>query len=319
MYNLAALYINQHRYDEAEPVCVEMLEIQCRVLSEEHPDTLNSMDVLSHMLKKRGKRSEAKKLSNRRKKILRELKQRKKTQKSNDQAGISTNGKPVGWWKCDEGSGSTATNSGSFGSRYDGSLMPTFTNCPVWTKDAYDDNALEFDGVDDYISIPALNLNSNTVTISAWIKRNGEQAETHTGIVFSGDGSTTAGLSFGHGEGWIINHELAYEWNGGQATWGWHSGLFIPDNQWVFVALVVKPTQANLYLGEKGTLSSATNEINHGIEEFDGVTRIGHDRQSQQRHFKGTIDDVRIYNYALNKDEIAAIYAGRELGPVDKR
>jgi len=31
-------------------------------------------------------------------------------------------------------------------------------------------------------------------------------------------------------------------------------------------------------------------------------------------HFGGTIDDVRIYNYALSEANIAKIYAGKELG-----
>jgi hypothetical protein len=31
-------------------------------------------------------------------------------------------------------------------------------------------------------------------------------------------------------------------------------------------------------------------------------------------HFAGTIDDVRIYNYALSQAEIAKIYVGKELG-----
>jgi len=31
-------------------------------------------------------------------------------------------------------------------------------------------------------------------------------------------------------------------------------------------------------------------------------------------YFAGTIDDVRIYNYALSEADIAAIYAGKELG-----
>jgi len=36
-------------------------------------------------------------------------------------------------------------------------------------------SAVSLDGIDDYISVPALHLNSNTVTLSAWIKRDGAQ------------------------------------------------------------------------------------------------------------------------------------------------
>ena len=217
-----------------------------------------------------------------------------------------TTGKPIGWWAWwtfDETSGSTAGDSS--GNGYDATLNNM-------DDDDWVDGALEFDGVDDYMSIPALNLSSNTVTISAWIRRDGKQAESDTGIVFSRDGSTTAGLCLGHGEGWTVNHHLAYNWNDEQAAWSWDSKLFVPDNEWVFVALVVEPTKATLYLSQDGTLSSATNTIKHDIEEFDGVTRIAHDYQpaspQEPRHWKGLIDEVRIYNSALSQAEVEALY-----------
>ena len=40
MNNMASLYMDQGRYDEAEPLHVEALELRRRVLGEEHPDTL---------------------------------------------------------------------------------------------------------------------------------------------------------------------------------------------------------------------------------------------------------------------------------------
>jgi hypothetical protein len=113
----------------------------------------------------------------------------------------------------------------------------------------------------------------------------------------------------GHGEGWTVNHHLGYNWNNDGKAWDWDSGFFVPVNEWVFVALVVEPAKATLYLSD-GTLSSAINEIDHRIEEFDGVTRIGHDVHTEGRYFKGTIDDVRIYNYALSQAEVEALYEG---------
>jgi hypothetical protein len=206
----------------------------------------------------------------------------------------------VAWWKLDDGSGDIAVDSS--GNGYNGTLNNMDDS--DWV-----DGALEFDGNDSFVSIPPLNLNSNTVTITAWIKRDGEQAESDTGIVFSRNGNTTAGLCLGHGEGWTVNHHLGYNWNNDGKAWDWDSGFFVPVNEWVFVALVVEPAKATLYLSD-GTLSSAINEIDHRIEEFDGVTRIGHDVHTEGRYFKGTIDDVRIYNYALSQAEVEALYEG---------
>ena len=38
-----------------------------------------------------------------------------------------------------------------------------------------------------------------------------------------------------------------------------------------FVALIVEPTKAVIYVYDGKKINSATNEINHNIEEFDGV------------------------------------------------
>lgn len=217
-------------------------------------------------------------------------------------------GSPVGWWKFEDGSGTTAENSGTFGNSHDGTL--TNMDDSDWVRGVIG-KSLEFDGSDDYVSIPALNLDSNTVTISAWIKRNGTQAESYTGIVVCRDANSIAGLSFGSAPDWSVNHELAYNWNDDQAAWAFRSGLIVPDNEWVFVAVVVEPTKATLYLAEPNDappygyyLRSATNTLVHDIEEFDGITRIGHDVTGATRHFKGRTDEVRIYNYALSPAEI---------------
>lgn len=161
----------------------------------------------------------------------------------------------------------------------------------------------EFDGLDDRVSLPALGLDAQRVTLSCWLKRNGLQND-WAGIVFSRAGSTVAGLHFGTGQ------ELRYTWNDDGATWGWDSGLVVPDGQWVFAALVVEPSHATLYLGQGGVLSQATNAVNHASEAFDGTLWLGRDPHSSPRHYRGGLDDVRVYDHALAPAEIQALYLG---------
>jgi len=245
------------------------------------------------------------------------------------------------WYRLDDGPGSTlVTNSGSYGGVYDIPISsPNGPNEPNWTTDAglvpdacEPNYAMVFDGVDDFLTIPPLYLHTNTMTITAWIKRNGEQAGGYTGIVFNRDGGDTAGLSFGSTGPPLFpnNNELAYNWNDDPNAWAFNSGLDIPDANWVFVAVAVEPTQATLYLAEANDsppydyyLRKATNTIFHGIEKFTGVTRIGSDELSDNRYFDGRIDDVRIYDYTLPEHEIAYLasvpeaYISLETWPTD--
>ncbi|MBI5476577.1 MAG: carboxypeptidase-like regulatory domain-containing protein [Ignavibacteriales bacterium] len=169
--------------------------------------------------------------------------------------------------------------------------------------------ALSLDGVDDYVSIPALNLNSNTVTMSAWIKRNGTQND-WAGILYSRAKRTAAGLHI------LSTGELRYNWNDQASTYEWSSGLIVPDNEWTFIALVVEPDKATIYMND----TLAENLVSHSIEEFDGYFEIGIDAASSSRYFNGLVDEICIWNTAKTAEQLAAnrnhIMRGNETGLV---
>ncbi|KAJ3295359.1 Kinesin light chain 3 [Borealophlyctis nickersoniae] len=57
--SLAGLFMDQGKYDEAEPLCVDSLEIFRRVLGKDHPDTLSSIDNLAGLYMDQGKYGKA--------------------------------------------------------------------------------------------------------------------------------------------------------------------------------------------------------------------------------------------------------------------
>jgi hypothetical protein len=155
---------------------------------------------------------------------------------------------------------------------------------------------------DSWATCPAFNLNTNTVTISAWVYAEGGQGGWR-GIVFSRGGNTTAGIHTGNG------NELRYTWNNADDTWGWDSGLQLPVGQWCFVALVIEPAQATIYLGTASGLTAATHTATHAIEEFNGNTLIGRDsNDATGRIWNGLIDEVIVCKRALSAAEISALY-----------
>ena len=151
--------------------------------------------------------------------------------------------------------------------------------------------ALQLDGNGDYASLPALDLNSNTVTISAWIKPMGLQND-WGGIVFSRSGNTTAGISI------KSDNEIRYHWN--NSGWSYSTGLYASDSTWTNVALVITPNSATVYVN--GIASTNSTSINP--EEFDGATNIGVDNNGGSRFFTGLIDEVCFYNRSLSQSEI---------------
>jgi photosystem II stability/assembly factor-like uncharacterized protein len=138
----------------------------------------------------------------------------------------------------------------------------------------------------------ALFLNSNTVTMSAWIKMNGPQAN-WAGVLFFRGGSSCSGINFRDNAG-----QIGYHWDGDK--WGWDGGPIVNENEWAHVALVVTPNSATIYLNGVGY----TNNDNHNVEAFDSPLTVGRDPYGSSRTFTGLVDEVCIYNRALSQNEI---------------
>jgi tetratricopeptide (TPR) repeat protein len=59
MHNLATLYNNRGLYEQAEPLLLETIEEHRRVLGDDHPNTLGSMNNLAFLFSVQGRYSEA--------------------------------------------------------------------------------------------------------------------------------------------------------------------------------------------------------------------------------------------------------------------
>ncbi len=138
----------------------------------------------------------------------------------------------------------------------------------------------------------ALNITTNTLTISAWIKPNGTQLNNAGIISSSSDGAT--------GINYYGNNKLGYTWKNTSGSYNFNSNLIIPENEWSHVALVVTPTNATLYLnGNPATITAA-----HATANLNAVFQFGIDRNNPARNFKGKMDEVLFYNRSMTTDEI---------------
>jgi glucuronoarabinoxylan endo-1,4-beta-xylanase len=196
-------------------------------------------------------------------------------------------------WNLEDGNGTVAADSV-------GTDNATLTGT-TWTTGEFGEGVAFAGTSSSYGSIPAMNLNSNTVTISGWINRNGTQ-NASSGIVFSRASSNVSGVNFG------AANELRYCWNGSGSTYNWNSGLVVPNGVWTFFALVVTPTNATMYMQPAGgTMQSATNAVANTASSFNNVTLLGGDSYATTRYFKGMMDDVRISNASLTATQVAML------------
>jgi len=176
-----------------------------------------------------------------------------------------------------------------------GSNNGTLTNGP--TYNSANGGSIIFDGADDFVQC----LGSITVTDATfvtWIRRNGNQG-TYDGILYS-RGTNTTGMSF------YSSNQLGYTWNDAGNTYGWSSGLTIPNLTWCMVAISVTSTAATAYLCESSGITSATNTVSHASSLLDDI-KIGID-EYENRCFTGNIATAMIYNRALSANEILQNY-----------
>jgi len=139
---------------------------------------------------------------------------------------------------------------------------------------------------------PGATLPTRNFTITAWIRRQGAQAD-FAGIVFTRSPGTATGLS--------ISSDDRLRYHAGDAGWWIVPQQQVPDTTWSHVALAVRNDTA--WLAVDGVAERFV--VRHPDAIADADIHIGRD-PTGSRTFRGAIDEVRIYSRALSIDEIRA-------------
>ncbi len=182
-----------------------------------------------------------------------------------------------------------------------------FTNDPAQWVAGRSNRGLQFDGVDDFVSVDNFTgvLGTGARTCAAWVKT------TSTGINLP----IIAWGPNNNGSKWIFLMTTA-----GQIRTEITSGIVvgtraINDGQWHHVACTFEndgtPNSTDIKLYVDGTLETISNSTSFALNTTaSGNVRIGADIQG--RFWSGTIEDARIYPRALSAAEIATLAATPE-------
>jgi hypothetical protein len=202
---------------------------------------------------------------------------------------------PVAYWRLNEAFGLTAYDSAGGNDGTIGSTVVLGANgptAPAFPGFEAGHTAFQFNGIDASVTVPALNLNTNTVTITAWINYNGG---TNSSGIFSWQGTGDARGQFLFDNG---GTNLSCYWNGDFQF----SDFTVPTNLWTFVALVVSPTHTLIYMATNSTLAAWSNPIANAAAAFNSTALIG---DNPYGRFNGAIDEVAVYNQSLTASQIS--------------
>ncbi|MHC4500716.1 MAG: LamG-like jellyroll fold domain-containing protein, partial [Planctomycetota bacterium] len=197
----------------------------------------------------------------------------------------------AGWWKFDEGSGSTAYDSA-------GSNNGILNGDPNWTTGQIN-GALDFNGANDYVETGGTFVDisgSTTKTIVGWAKSHTTDYSGGTGRILTvyraGDISAFS----------IMARDSTWQglyMKGARKHEFIDSGVSIIVDAWTHVALVQDGSGLNIYINGVPE-NAASNAVTPSITSPPNA-EIG-------TGFDGVLDDVRVYRRALSAQEIQQIY-----------
>jgi hypothetical protein len=212
---------------------------------------------------------------------------------------VPTNGL-VGWWPFN-GNANDESGNGNNGVVYGATL----------TSDRFGNigKAYSFDGVSNYIkTLGSSQYNNTTISLNVWLKI---PDIISGGIQFIVNGNTNNAI-------WsIFCDNLGFGNLINQGCSGYSSNNFgnIPlPNQWINVTFLITPSNTTFYKDGVFISTFPNTTINLNCSNSTGLY-FGLDVIVDMEYFKGSLDDIAIYNRALTQQEISQLYTGTVTPP----
>ena len=206
----------------------------------------------------------------------------------------------ISYWKFDEGSGLTASDSAD-------ANHGTFVSDPVWTSGQVG-GALRFDGVDDYVDVSSVTCGGIGLTLEAWVKANDSSPNNWKGIVGGDSAAPQWQITLGQNRG-SLTIWCEIQTSTGNHWLGWDTGS-ISTSDWTHIAMTYDGSSFTEYVnGVPGVSQPVSGTLVGWAPGWPNIGRghylgIGSDKYL----FNGAIDEVAIYDRALTAEEIQQHY-----------
>lgn len=205
---------------------------------------------------------------------------------------------PVGYWKFDDGSGTSAGDSSG------GGHTGTLASGPTWQSEdmCVSGKCLKFDGVDDNVTMGTgpNYFPMSSFSICSWVRTPGLAA----GMGYNGIISMTYGLTLSlNSTGGIFSRV-----HNGTSVIDRTTTASLNDNGWHQVCLTHDGTNRRVYID--GDLIDTYASAWNGSPGFTNTVTVGCEINScAVRRFNGFIDEVKVYPYDRTAAQIKADYS----------
>ena len=163
------------------------------------------------------------------------------------------------------------------------------------------DKALSLDGSSDYMQLPTTLAAHKEMTIAMWVR-------------WKGNGTGQRIFDFGNGDGqymYLTANASSNKMRFGMKNNGEEQYFDISKlstYQWKHVTITISNDSITAFIDGEQKVSTA--DITIRPADFNPIFNyIGRSQFRNHSMFKGDVDDLRIYNYALSADEVNALYA----------
>ncbi len=209
----------------------------------------------------------------------------------------------VAHWKLDEQTGSIIHDSSKNGNN--GTMVNM--NDEAWDEGILG-SALQFDGIDDYVQVPhnpSIDFSDQDFSISFWLKQT--VVDRHMRYIIKGTHASP-----GTGKRYEVFHHSSNVVRFSIDDDAIKSRIEVPNTnfvtgEWVHVVAIRATASDQLLLyanvNLEGSASDDTGDISQNEDLFLGVSP-----DEENTNFAGFLDDIRIYNYALDITQIQEIY-----------
>lgn len=179
------------------------------------------------------------------------------------------------------------------------------TSSQTW-MDGKIGGALRFDGVDDFVEAPTIDISSwSGITVSAWVSWKSIVNDEHT--IVGNSHSADPGFNFYLEPDCTNCIESYIRTEPDTLIGGEFNDLNLTDDVWSHVVMTYDLSTMKAYLNTQVSgITFSGGIIDQSVPYLP--IGIGRNPDTEDKYFQGLIDEVRIYDRALSADEVKRLY-----------